>query len=289
VTVAPTPGITGTQLLAVLNQRLDALSEVASVTATAAELQLMYLSWLTKTAEALRRKVAHSDLEWLLASQSSWRLASISPDDWHPNALLGLIRFEVDARLDRFTAARDQLEAEVARWASFAGRLVVPDSSVFIEHPTKLEYLELADDLQTGATPLRLVVPIVVIDELDGLKRDRRNHVRWRAGYTLAVLDRLLIDGIGPTRLPDAERGATEAGALPRAEVTVEVLLDPPDHRRLPINDDEIVDRAVAVQRLAGRAVTVVTYDTGQSMRARAAGLTAVKLRIPDEDEPAEP
>jgi hypothetical protein len=28
--------------------------------------------------------------------------------------------------------------------------------------------------------------------------------------------------------------------------MTVEVLLDPPGHARLPINDDEIIDRALA-------------------------------------------
>jgi hypothetical protein len=34
-------------------------------------------------------------------------------------------------------------------------------------------------------------VPIVIVDELDGLKRNDKDHTRWRAGYTLAVLDRL--------------------------------------------------------------------------------------------------
>lgn len=57
--------------------------------------------------------------------------------------------------------------------------------------------------------------------------------------------------------------------------MTVELLFDPPGHRRLPINDDELVDRALAVQSLAGR----VTFDTGQASRARAAGLQVVKRK----------
>ena len=64
------------------------------------------------------------------------------------------------------------------------------------------------------------------------------------------------------------------------------MLYDPPGHARLPINDDEIVDRALTVQLLAGRPVRLLTYDTGQAMRARAAGLTAVKLRAAAEAEP---
>ena len=34
-----------------------------------------------------------------------------------------------------------------------------------------------------------MLVPIIVIDELDGLKRSSKT--RWRAGYTLAVIDKL--------------------------------------------------------------------------------------------------
>jgi hypothetical protein len=57
----------------------------------------------------------------------------------------------------------------------------------------------------------------------------------------------------------------------------------------LPIVDDEIVDRALAIQALADRRVTVLTYDTGQAMRARSAGLQVVKLRKPISDPPADP
>jgi hypothetical protein len=32
----------------------------------------------------------------------------------------------------------------------------------------------------------------VIVDELDRLKEIKDRHVRWRAGYTLSVLDRLL-------------------------------------------------------------------------------------------------
>jgi hypothetical protein len=65
------------------------------------------------------------------------------------------------------------------------------------------------------------------------------------------------------------------------------MLFDPPGHVRLPIADDEIVDRALAVRALAGREVTLLTFDTGMSMRARQAGLRAEKLTKPVGDEPA--
>jgi hypothetical protein len=60
--------------------------------------------------------------------------------------------------------------------------------------------------------------------------------------------------------------------------VTLELLFDPPDHKRLPDPDAEIVDRALAVQNMAGRPVTMVTYDTSMGFRARQAGLKDLLL-----------
>jgi hypothetical protein len=59
---------------------------------------------------------------------------------------------------------------------------------------------------------------------------------------------------------------------LTRSEVTIELVFDPPGHTRLPINDDEIIDRALAIATLADRNVTLLTYDTGQSTRHVALG-----------------
>jgi hypothetical protein len=50
--------------------------------------------------------------------------------------------------------------------------------------------------------------------------------------------------------------------------------------------DDEIIDRALAVQPLAGRQVTLLTCDTNQSFRARSVGLNVVKA--PRKDQEAE-
>ena len=73
---------------------------------------------------------------------------------------------------------------------------------------------------------------------------------------------------------------------LTRSEVTIELVFDPPGHVRLAIDDDEIIDRALAVGPLADRKVTLLTYDTGQSTRARNAGLAAVKLNQEAGEEP---
>ncbi|MFD8477547.1 PIN domain-containing protein [Streptomyces globisporus] len=107
----------------------------------------------------------------------------------------------------------------------------------------------------------RVAVPMVVVDELDRLKESRVSpHARWRARAGLAVLDRLLT---GPAKL-----GFTE----------VEVLPDSPGHVRLPDEDDEIVDRTLALRTMAAGPVTLVTYDTGMALRAKMADVPCQKL-----------
>jgi predicted ribonuclease YlaK len=147
-------------------------------------------------------------------------------------------------------------------------------STAVLDVKRDVEFWPLIDDWQLDVTVL---VPIVIVDELDRLKESKDKRVRWRAGYTLAVLDRLLADGAGRARLRPGD-GMPGPDGLTGGEVTIELIFDPPGHVRLPGNDDEIIDRALAIEPLADRKVTLLTYDTGQSTRARSAGLQVVKL-----------
>lgn len=111
-------------------------------------------------------------------------------------------------------------------------------------------------------------------------------YKRWRASYTLAVFDRIFTKGTGPAALRAAEPPPAGSQSPRRADVTAEIIFDPPGRVRLPINDDELVDRTLAIQALAGRTVTLLTFDTNQSTRARAAGLDVHKLTKPIGGEP---
>ncbi len=134
--------------------------------------------------------------------------------------------------------------------------------------------------------PVHLLVPIVVVDELDRLKNKAdKPYKRWRAGYTLGVFDRLFANGIGPETLRPGDP-LPQPDKPPVFEFSAEIVLDPPGHVRLPINDDELVDRTLAIQALAGRRVKLITFDTRQSTRARSAGLTVDKLTKPIGEEP---
>jgi len=125
-----------------------------------------------------------------------------------------------------------------------------------------------------------VLVPLLVVDELDGLKR--HSETKTRARGALKMLDEVFTrvsqsNTMGVLRQAD--------GTLGLGPITMELLFDPPDHERLPDNDAEIVDRALAVKALAGRPVTMVTYDKNMAFRARYAGLQAVSPPYPEPEE----
>lgn len=183
--------------------------------------------------------------------------------------LNGLINRECrawDARLDR-------LLGEVQDRMVFLGRpghLVVLDTSALMEGTffTEFDWHTLDASLQGG--PIRLILPSLVVEELDELKRHRDARQKAQARKVL-------------TNLWELHRAnPTEPAALPALpDVTVEVLLDGDWHERRPNNDGEIIDQAVAVQELTGNSVILAAGDYTQLYRAAPAGLTAVLMPRP--------
>lgn len=79
--------------------------------------------------------------------------------------------------------------------------------------------------------PIRIIVPIVVIDELDNLKQQGRETARWRAGYTLAVLDRVCTGTAQQGQLHDEDFTALKEGSIPTARISHR----PERRHRLPL------------------------------------------------------
>jgi rRNA-processing protein FCF1 len=237
-----------------------------------------YIAWVANSVRLLRTQVSEGDLNRLLLSRRYWTLQAMATS---PTGMTGDL---VDAELaDRGAILADgirETREEFQRW-SRVQRLVVADTTVYCQHAQKLEEVDLAALIDCCEEQIELVVPMAVVDELDNLKQSRDKHLRWRAMYTVAVFDRVAgTSGVG--RLREADDTALREDGTPRGEIWIDVLFDMPGHVRLPIMDDEIVDRALAVQILSGRDVTFLTYDTGQAMRARKAGLARVNKLVQD-------
>ncbi len=281
--VGPLPGVARETLLSTLREVHMELTNVRGGSHTLADMYNAYIRWANLSARRLRTMTRSQVIEELVLTRRYWLLQSMA-DQAGIRPVGDLVDCELDERISQLEDAVNELRVRIERW-SRPGIFAVPDTTVYIKHPEKLEDWDLRQVVRVREEPIHILIPILVIDELDSLKESKDKHVRWRAGYTLAVLDRVLSNGVGPGRVREEDYSGLTRGEIPRGELTIEVLLDPPGHSRLPINDDELIDRALTTQHLAGREVRFITYDTGQATRARMAGLQPAKLRLPEQDE----
>ncbi len=251
---------------------------------------LAYLQWATAAAQQLRYAISDRDLSTLIFTARYYALLSGAASglaEASQQALVnGLVTLELDERTEAISQAIETLKATIERWKR-ADFIVIADSSFYVQSPTKLADVGVHEAVQlpTGED-ICLMFPIVVIEELDDLKESGKHRARWRAGHTLGLLDGVLSD-IGTGFLSRRELTQSSPSFDIRGEVAVEVLLDPPGHVRLSNPDDEIIDRAAAVQALVGKRVIFLTCDTSQATRGRIAGLDVRKLPAQDiGDEP---
>jgi len=259
---------------------------------TAHKRLLAYLEWAGRAARMLRDRVSDKDLaslvstrryELLLASAGTLTSSDIEVQ----RVVNDLVSQELNERVADFEAAIKTMKAYKDHWSS-VGDLVVLDTNFYVEHPTPLIDTDLAQlsAAITSSWDMHVLVPLLVVDELDRLKRD--NRVRGRARTALKMLDEVFkrVSEDRPMgRLRPADDTGQADGSLGLGAITMELLFDPPDHVRLPDPDAEIVDRALAVQNLAGREVTMVTYDKSMAFRARSQGLKDLWLPHSPEDE----
>lgn len=159
-----------------------------------------YVQWVLDHGRLLRGQIARSDLDQLLFTPAFYRL--VDP------ALMGtpqgrqLLEAEISERQALLTAAFTTLQDQIRAWTTAKGMaLAVVDSSVFLAHPAwtrdddpaaVIASIPWAHELGVGFDDVLLVLPEVVIRELDRLKESGNQKTRYRASVTLAVIDKLL-------------------------------------------------------------------------------------------------
>ncbi|MFD8731622.1 MULTISPECIES: PIN domain-containing protein [unclassified Streptomyces] len=289
--ITPRPGADPRNVLQALGgAQLKAENLRGSYQGSAYTQLLAYLEWATDAAGVLRHQVRDADIDHLVLTRryeallgSCGSLAGSAQE----RLVNGLVTLELAERTQALQAAGEALKAQMDRWSK-PETFVVADSSFYIQNPDKLADADLHQILDLRPhDDVRLLFPITVVDELDGLKESGKERSRWRASHTLGLLDGTLS---GRTSGVWRERRSSSPGDGSmdiRGQVSVEIVLDQPGHVRLPIDDDEIIDRAVAIQSMASRPVRLLTCDTGQHTRGCAAGLEVTK--IPAKDPGPEP
>lgn len=145
------------------------------------------------------------------------------------------------------------------------GRPVVLDTSALMEGMPFATFEWHSLDPSLATVPVRLIVPILVIEELDDLLHDRSADRRQKARTaTRSLWDLHKTEPTQPAALPG------------QPNVTIEVLLDGDWHQRRPNNDAEIVDQALMMRDLTGKNVLLAACDLRMVYRASAVSLPAV-------------
>lgn len=152
---------------------------------TAHKRLLAYLEWAGRAARMFRGRISDKGLaslvfnrryELLLASAGTLT----SSDAGVQRVVNDLVSQELDQRVQDFDEAIKALKAYKERWRN-VGDLLVLDTCFYVEHPAELPDADLAG-LTAATTPgwaMHVLVPLLVVDELDRLKRD--NQARSRA------------------------------------------------------------------------------------------------------------
>jgi rRNA-processing protein FCF1 len=233
-----------------------------------------YLQWSNDSVRRLGGVLRPSDVDRLVLTRRHWAIQGMDPAT-QPNTLYSVVSLEIEERERDLESAIAQVDKLLERWRKRSGVVIVPDTNVLLHFRQQLEEADWRGQVEDAWRGVHVVLPVLVIDELDDQKRTgKKPETRTRARTTLRELE---------TRLTKPDDVAVLQPATSDAEaVTVEFFLDDPHHQRLPRADDELVDRAAAIRDVTGHDVVVLSYDYGTRLRARHAG---VEGREPIEPE----
>ena len=265
------------QVITTLQTILTDLDNVRGSGAMGEDRRRSYLAWATTAANMLRGVVTSDERAHLVLTDRYRILLDVGLGDREMNALVDL---ELDDRRTVWQALLAAATAWRARWAD-AGVVVVVDTNIFLHHEqlfTAIDWHKIMSSHTSADGVVRVVVPLLVIDELDKNKRNNRPATQVRARATLREFDALLANGNQEVDLQPAPR-----------RVTFDVLVDDLDHVRLSDNDSELIACTRLLADLVHPApLWLVTADTGMAVRAQAIGLTVHKLTF-DHDGQRQP
>jgi hypothetical protein len=246
--------------LEVLNERINALNNIRMDGSTPDRVMQSrdgYIAWVEDT-EVVLSGLTHDDtVIEMLHTARYWAIRNLVPHDARP---VPLIMGEQHSQRDALEHMKQNLEMHVARAVGAPGHIVVLDTNTLLHYqlPNSIKWAEVV-----GFDPVRLVIPLRVIEELDAKKYGDSAKLRSRARDLLPKLEELAGMGGAPSPLWEG--------------MSLEVLVefDTGAARVKPADaDEEILFICRELWQLSGQAegVTLVTGDTAIRMRAQALG-----------------
>jgi hypothetical protein len=267
---APLPGVDARRLEAIALELSRSATNIRSkgYIAGSDHPLLGYCRWANEGARQLGFLVSSEQVERLVLTP---RYRLLQQANQMTSDVVNLVYLELEERARALDALASEMAGLAAKWNEReCGQLVIADTNFYLH--SELEYDHLNWHALLDVPPhyiLTLVVPLLVIDELD---RAKRGETRTRARTALRSLH---------SRFENVDWNVPLVDGNTRARL----LFDPVGHIRLRDADAELVDRTSELQTLTGLKAMIVTYDIGMSLRAKAAGVTSRWFEQPASDK----
>lgn len=256
----------GQQVVQAFRQVADAAGNAGGAIArpTGEQLQNSYLSWTEDAVRALSNVIDRDAASDFIHTQHYWALRTASADT---PRLVAQVMAELENRKRILGEIADSLDRERKRWLAHPAILVVPDTNLFLQEGKPFREIDWLD-IVGRAGDVRLVIPIVVIHELDRLKRTGNNTTRSLARQAL----RWLVENL-PADLKEQSEPLSSAIPTTRLEVYVH------DGNSRPEDADGVIIRtARRLAQLSEMSTKLVTYDLGMKLRAATVGVATLQL-----------
>lgn len=219
-----------------------------------------YLIWAEQAERQLLAIYEGFSIPRQINSDRYWQIRGMDSTTSRP---MPLIRAEIKTQTRHLQDLLTQLKHYLSLLSLPPDQwILVSDTNVYV-HGKLFNEVEWHKEL--GVPRASLVMPLVVLDELDQIK-DRDLKFGKRAGSVLRTLDTFTRnrDWLSPIQL--------------RHNVWLQLLDEPPGHQRQQGQDDEIVRQCRYFGQLNENRLVLLTRDRGMRLRAQASGLTSKTL-----------
>ncbi|MEW1552012.1 PIN domain-containing protein [Streptomyces tsukubensis] len=260
------PGVRLDRAETVLREAVTTLSNAQNSTPYETPWQT-WLPALDRVLPPLTETFADPDFAQILQSPTYWSLLQINGTG--PETIR-LVHRELRRQIMTLENARVQLDALAAR-ARIPGVPVIVDTNILLrwDQPSDIDWRQILKDDGAPAAQARLIIPLVVLNELDRQKyRAVDDQLGRRAATAIRFLDRTFTD--------------TAPGTLATltADATIEIAPAPTPNGTEVLDPDMCILLCAAdIHQLQPDAGTrVLTGDTGMRLRAREMNLPTLRL-----------
>lgn len=276
--LSPLPNVSGESVLSSLRAVVQALENARGIGGNYSTVHENYVGWSANAVSILTRVIHPDDISRLITTPRHWALVTMT-QMVSPN-VLSLTYTEIEQRYFELSKICESLDAQLRRWRNFSGDIFIPDSNAYLH--SNLFFAELDWRQILGSHPLTelcLVIPILVIEELDRAKRSPSSKkVSETNSELVRTRARITLKRINESFPEPSDNPMLVQSAIDRAGIRMSLLFDEITHIRLSRPDDEILDRALSLQNFSGKQVTIVTGDNNMDFSARNIGLKSKLL-----------